>query len=1020
MRDAILFVIILLGIALSSLCQSGDQGSIGGTAFDASGAVVVGAQVHVRNLGTSFVASTTTDDVGLFRFPVLPVGLYELAAGHSGFATAKVNQIDLTVGAQLTLTLRFSVAGGNEATNVTDAPPILEKSRSQLSTTIDNLFISELPVNGRDFTAFVLLTPGVTRDVRGGLSFAGQRAMNSLLLDGVNNDDPFWGQPTGGTGFVGDGRQPYYISQDAVGEFQVNSNAYSAEFGRAGGGVVNAVTKSGTKDFYGSGFWFYRDKSLNANDPINKLYGLPRSPFHYNQFGGTLGGPIHRNRLFFFANYEGLRSNFPNAVFLNLPSAFHLASDATIASFQQIALHYLKARAGSWVFPIYQEDYLGKLDWQVSAKHRLSVLFDTQRFRGGGELDPQEAFEHTTSAVSNVEIGTGSLTSAISNSTVNVLRFGYLKQSGGFGPIGSNPEANIFEMGERVLTIGRNRASPQESRNRQFQFSETLHHEHRSHALKIGADVLVDRIRFFFAQNFSGTFDFGSLESFGRNLSGEPQPLPIDDYLQAFSGFGQHGVITHPNFTSIAGFGEDQWRIRPNLTLNVGLRYDLQLMDKPPVRNPSPSLLAAGLNTSALPIDKRNIGPRLGISWSPTTGSPVVLRAGYGVFYALTPSAFTARAHFQNGISTQTRTFDGGSPVAALIPIYPNTFCGPSDPSGLPPNCAPPGVGAGLPSLQLFSKHYREPYVQQGNLGVEVQANKDLSVSTNYIVSKGTHLQQIRDVNLGGTLPGTIAVANTTERFSYRAYQDARPISDFHRILVFNSDANSIYHGLTIQVNKRYGRNFQALASYTLSKVIDNNPNVYALNPGPGDGDLVQDPMAPRLDRGPGSNDQRHRFTVGAVWAPSYGSSLSKLARGILQGWELSGIFVVQSGQPYSGLINFDLNNDGDFATDRTPGLGRNTFYMPSTASLDPRVTRNISIKERAKLQIICEAFNVLNKANIAGVNNVQYSVSGYSSDCGIAGSPCLVPQTQGLSAFGTPTASSGARVMQLAVKVIF
>src|SRR5689334_22187841 len=213
MRDAILFVIILLGIALSSLCQSGDQGSIGGTAFDASGAVVVGAQVHVRNLGTSFVASTTTDDRGLFRFPVLPVGLYELTAGHSGFATAKVNQIDLTVGAQLTLTLRFSVAGGNEATNVTDAPPILEKSRSQLSTTIDNLFISELPVNGRDFTAFVLLTPGVTRDVRGGLSFAGQRAMNSLLLDGVNNDDPFWGQPTGGTGFVGDGRQPYYISQ---------------------------------------------------------------------------------------------------------------------------------------------------------------------------------------------------------------------------------------------------------------------------------------------------------------------------------------------------------------------------------------------------------------------------------------------------------------------------------------------------------------------------------------------------------------------------------------------------------------------------------------------------------------------------------------------------------------------------------------------------------------------------------------------------------------------------------------
>lgn len=291
-------------------------------------------------------------------------------------------------------------------------------------------------------------------------------------------------------------------------------------------------------------------------------------------------------------------------------------------------------------------------------------------------------------------------------------------------------------------------------------------------------------------------------------------------------------------------------------------------------------------------------------------------------------------------------------------------------------------------------------------------------MSANYIVSKGTHLQQIRDVNLGGTVSGTIAIAKTNKFFPYRAYHESRPIPDFNRILVFNSDANSIYHGFAIQLNKRYTQNFQALASYTLSKAIDNNPNVYALNPGPGEGDLVQDPMAPRLDRGPGSNDQRHRFTLGAVWAPSYGNSLSKLARGILQGWELSGILVVQSGQPYSGLVDFDLNNDGDFATDRTPGVGRNTFYLPSTIALDPRLTRDIFIKERTKLQIVLEAFNVLNHPNIAGVNNIQYAVSGYSSDCGIAGSPCLLPQNQGLSAFGTPVSSSGARVMQIAAKV--
>jgi outer membrane receptor protein involved in Fe transport len=1006
--------------AVSSFCQSGDQGSLGGIAFDTSGAIVTGAQVKVRNVGTSFVASTTTDDHGLFRFAVLPVGLYELTADHRGFATVQVNDIDLTVGAQFTLTLRFTVAGAKETITVTDKPPILEKSRSELSATIDNRLISELPVNGRDFTAFVLLTPGVTRDVRGGLSFAGQRAMNSLLLDGINNDDPFWGQPTGGTGFVADGRQPYYISQDAVREFQVNSNAYSAEFGRAGGGVINAVTKSGNNDFHGSGFWFYRDKSLNANDPINKLHGLAKDPFHFNQFGGTFGGPIRKDRLFFFLNYEGLRSNFPNPVFRNLPAGFQLSTDPTIAAFQQIALNYLKPRASSWVLPITQNNYLSKIDWQLSEKHRLTALWDVQRFTGGGELDPQEAFEHTTSDTARVETGTVSVTSTLSEETVNVLRFSYLHQSTGFRPIAYNPEANIFESGERVLTIGRNRSSPQESPSRQFQWSDTLHHGYRSHALKFGADVLVARIQFFFAQNFSGSYNFGSLASFGRNLSGHPQPLPVDDYLQAFSGLGEHGVVVHPNFTSVAGFAEDQWRIRPSLVANIGIRYDFQLINNPPVRNLSPTLLAAGLDTSALPSDTRDFAPRLGIAWSPTPSNRLTLRAGYGLFYALIPSAFTARAYFQNGITTQTRTFNGNSPLSSLIPIYPNTFCGPPDPSGLPPNCAPLGAGAGLPTLQLFSSHYRQPDVQQGNLGLEVQASKDLSVSANYIVSKGTHLQQIRDVNLGGTVPGTIVIANTNTFFSYRAFQAPRPFSDFNRILVFNGDANSIFHGVAIQVNKRFAHSFQILASYTLSKGIDNNPNVYALNPGAGNPDLVQDPMAPGSDRGPGSDDQRHRFTLGSVWAPSYGNDLPRAAKAILKGWEFSGILTAQSGQPYSGLINFDLNNDGDFATDRTPGLGRNTFYMPATVSIDPRLTRNISIREGVKLQIIWEAFNVLNHANITGVKNLQYTVSGLSSDCGIAGSPCLVPQNQGLSAFGTPTSSAGARVMQIAAKVMF
>jgi hypothetical protein len=665
---------------------------------------------------------------------------------------------------------------------------------------------------------------------------------------------------------------------------------------------------------------------------------------------------------------------------------------------------------------------LGKIDWQVSDKHRLTVLWDIQRFAGGGALDvdPQNAFEHTRCNPSNVETGTASLTSAISNRTVNVMRYGYLHESSGFCPVGINPEANIFENGQRVLTIGRNRGAPQDGPTRQLQWSDVLHHDYGSHALKLGGDILVDRIRFFIGQNFSGSYDFGSLEGFGRNLSGQPHSSPVDDYLQTFSGFGEHGVVTHPNFTSIAGFAEDTWRIRPNLTLNVGLRYDIQMIDKPPVRNPSQALLVAGLDTSVLPTDKHNFAPRIGIAWSRAPSSRLMMRAGYGIFHALTPAALTARAYFQNGITTQTRTILGNSPLASLIPIYPNNLCGAPDPSGSPPNCAPPNAGAGLPTLQLFSAHYREPYVQQGSLGLEVQVSKDLSVSVSYVLSKGAHLQQIRDVNLGGTGPETIGIANTNTFLAYRAYLGPRPIPGFNRILVFNSDASSIYHGLVLELSKRFSRDVQALATYTFSKVVDDNPNVYALNPGSGNGDLVQDPLAPWLDRGPSSDDQRHRFTLAAVWMLKYGRGLPNKARRIFQGWELSGILTAQSGVPYSGLINFDLNNDGNFATDRTPGVGRNTFYTPATVSLDSRLTRNISLGERAKLQVIWEAFNVLNHSNITGVNNVQYTVSAVSSDCGIAPSPCLVPQNRGLSAFGTPTSSSGARIMQIAVRVTF
>jgi hypothetical protein len=302
-------------------------------------------------------------------------------------------------------------------------------------------------------------------------------------------------------------------------------------------------------------------------------------------------------------------------------------------------------------------------------------------------------------------------------------------------------------------------------------------------------------------------------------------------------------------------------------------------------------------------------------------------------------------------------------------------------------------------------------------LGFELQLQKDLGVSVSYLAAKGTHLARTRDVNLGTpNRPTRIGIAGTRTILTYQKFMLPRPIVGFDRILQFESSANSIYHGLAVQVNKRFSHHFQFLASYTFGKVVDDNPNQYVAGPG-ADALMIADPSNPRTDRGAGSNDQRHRFVLSGIWELSYANRLPRAARAVLGGWQLSAILTAQSGQPYSGLVSFDLNNDGNALSDRTPGLGRNTFYLPATFSFDPRVTRTVQLTEKAQIQFAWEAFNVLNHANITGVFTTQFAVR----TCGVPAMPCaLVPQNTGPSAFGTPTATAGPRIMQLSAKFVF
>jgi outer membrane receptor protein involved in Fe transport len=1001
-------------LTVSAAWSQGNQGTLEGAVLDQSGAAVPGAKLTATNDATAIKFDATSDSNGLFSFPVLPVGTYTIEVEHPGFTKVTQKNVTLNVGARLNLSFSLTVAGQAQAVTVTSETPILETTRSQVSATVNDVTIVNLPTNGRNFINFALLTPGVTLDVRGGdISFAGQRGtLNSLIVDGSDNNNTFFGQSLGRTG---SGRAPYQFSEDAVQEFQVNSNAYSAELGHAGGAVINVVTKSGTNNFHGTGFEFYRDRSLNANDPINIILGRAKSPYHFNQFGGDVGGPVLKDKLFFFFDYDGQRNTLPNVVFLGV------APPANPTANQQTALAYLQARDASWIRTQNQNVYLGKVDWRLSSTELVTVRYNSQRFVGAGFENggSQNAYEHTGASDVTTDTLSGSLTSTISSSIVNVARAGYTRDNEPGQANSINPEATVRQSGSTDLVVGRNFFSPRFTNIHRGEFADTVSYIHGRHTIKTGLNVLLDKVANFFPGNFSGAYVFNSLEGFGCNLNGGGAacftgPDATDTFTQAFAGQGTTGPTTNPNLNEFSAFAQDEWRVRNDLTLNLGLRYDLDLIAQPSVLNPSAALSAAGIFTNRIHNDHANFGPRIGIAWTPI-GSKLVVRTGYGIFYGRTPSITVGTAFSNNALNVQTLTFSGGN-----IPQYPNTKCGP--PVAAPTCSAPTGGTAGVPTIFVFQPNYHEPDVQQANLGLEYQIQPTMSVQVNYLWVKGTHLTRTLDINQQGPeSPAVVAFTNSTQTAIVNQITQPRPIAGFGRIEEFQSTANSIYNGLTVQVNKRFSHSYQFLASYTFGKVIDDTPDATSVVPfSSDDAKMVQDPLNPHGDRGPGVNDQRHRLVLSSVWdLDSYARPLSLGWRYLLGGWQLSGILTAETGQPYSGLVNSDLNKDSNSRTDRTPGLGRDTFYLPNFVSLDPRITKNIPITERIKAQLILEAYNAFNHTNFTSVNTTEFSTA--TSGCTGTFAICLKPNPVFQAPLSTQlNFSPGSRIVQLSGKISF
>ncbi len=986
---AILFFSLLPIIASA---QQALTGTITGSIQDASEAAIPNAQVTARNVDTGLERTTSSGEVGLYTLTLLPVGEYEITAKKAGFADIQVGPVRVGVGQSITVELRMAVGTAATKVNVESGAAAVETTRASVANSVDNSQISNLGLNGRDFTQFLLLTPGVTKDVRtGDLSFGGLRGtLNNLQVDGSDNNNNFYGQAVGRTGT---GRAPYQFSVDSVEEFQINSSNYSAEFGRAGGAVTNVVTKSGTNDFHGSAFEYLRDRYMNANTWINNSRGIPRQPYHINQFGGTVGGPVVKNKDFFFFNYDGQRRHLPNPVFLGAPIPAALAADPA----NQSKIQLLNSKLTPYQLAYDQDVYLIKNDWQINDKHRLSGRYNRQRFNGVGleSSGNQVAYEHSGTASVFTDTVATSLASVFSPTLLNEFRFQYMQDNEPSVAYSTGPESVVRQGGVTALQFGASSITPRFANIKGEQFVDNLTHIMGRHTFKVGADVNHNSIENYFAGNVRGSYTFNSYAEFFANTP--------SSFIQAFPGPGTPGFTTKPNFTELGFYAQDEFRVTPKLTLNLGLRYDLALLTKPPVRNPDPQLAAFGLDTSALSNDTNNLGPRFGFAYKPLSSDKLVVRGGYGFFYGRTPQILVSTAYNQNGVSASSLTFTG-----AAIPPYPSNFS--SQPTGI--------VGA-APSILLFDPNYVLPLVFQGSFGLEYEVARNTTISVSYLNVRGEHLTRTRDVNLLPPVPVSVNLPGLGQRtlLRYPGPQGSpiRPMSDFARVEAFESGANSFYNGFTLGFKRRFSSHYQVNLSYTYSKAIDDVTDFTSVVPfnAIDEGKMPQYPTLPGLDRGPSPNDQRHRVVTNFVWNLDYFHKMkSRPARYLIDGWTLSGIILAQTGQPYSNAIGGDSVNDGNSQTSRVPQDGRNTNYAPTISNWDLRVTKAIPLyRERVHFLLALDAFNAFNEAEfLAGnIRNGKYSF--------VPATGAFVPTTN----FGTyANQTLDNRILQVSGKITF
>jgi hypothetical protein len=925
-RSAVLVFFIGLFIATTGSLFAQSQiasGTIQGVASDPSGAVVPNAVVTLRHVETGIVREVGADDVGRFAALLLPVGEYEITATATGFSAVRQTGIVLALGQVLTLNFQFSPQGVIQEVEVTEAASLVETTRTETTALVDFRSVTNLPLNGRRFLDLAFLTPGVSQDPeRNQLVFAGQRGINSNInIDGADFNQPFFGGQRGGERT----NDAFVVSAEAIREFQVIRSGFSPEYGRSTGGVVNVITKSGSNEFHGSAFYFLRHKEFSPRAVSGD------APPIRHQFGATVGGPIKRERAFFFGSYEGQQQELPLVVRFGtttgLPAEI-LAKQGTFLSTNDV------------------NTFLGKVDWQLTSSTLASVRYNHSRndaLNGTFSGVTTGVLENNGTEKDRTHTVVGSLNTVISPRVLNEFRTQYSYED---RPRVNNGEDMSFtsKVGPQVQItgccfLGGVSFLPIPQNDARVQVANNLSVISGPHQMKFGADYNRSTVDQFFRGNWRGVYIFNNVQNYLNAVNRVPGAAA--DQFRVFFGQGDLNV----GQTDFAVFFQDAWKANSRLSITTGLRYEASFNPQPVRPNP---LLSP---TSQIPSDKKEWQPRLGLTYDLTGDGKTLFRGSAGIFHARTPMLLFAQAFNSNGNPDVGVSFTLNATQIRQAQSFRPEFVFPFVPDTSKAQNASFFTAAGIaglrPDATYFDPEFRNPRSFNTTLAIEREALRNVLFSVEWAHSNTVRLERIRDVNL---FPPTLSLDTSNPPVLRPRFNvSVRPNPNFNIIRSMQSSARSTYDAFTLTLNKRYSRKFQILSYYTLGYNRDNDSNERNFA-----GITYENAFDLQREFRWSRNDIRHRWVL---------SGTSDLPFGILS----SGILTYRSGLPFSAFTGVDSNGDSQF-TDKPIINGvpllRNTFRQPNYFNVDMRVSKSFMFHEDQRIELMFDLFNVLGKDN--------------------------------------------------------